>query len=121
MSRNILPDRAAGRRLTIAAGLFAAAMLAVFGTTAWTLATRTGKDAGDAQSLGVCCSILLVLASVVNFYIVYGRTMWAYRCPQCTERATRVPPDEAGTRIRFRCPACNIDWDIGWNQYRSTG
>lgn len=118
MSRPIRNDPVARRRMRTAALLFAAAMLMVGGSLAWTIVAAKGKGgvASDAQSESVCCSVLFVLAAVVNVFVAYGKLRWSYRCPRCRARVPRVPEAEAGSRIRYRCTACNVDWDAGWDE-----
>jgi hypothetical protein len=118
MSREIRKDLGTDRRMLIAALLFAAAMLMVGGSVAWTNAASKGEggEASGNQSLSVCCSVLFVFAAVVNVFVAYGKLRWSYRCPQCRARVPRVPKSEAGSRIRYRCTACNVDWDTGWDE-----
>jgi hypothetical protein len=111
-------DSVANRRLLRAALLFAAAMLGVGASIVWSLATTQGKEAGDVQSLTVCCFILLVGAASVYVFYAMARLKWIYRCPRCGDRLPRVPKTEAGSRIRYRCERCRVDWDTGWNEAR---
>ena len=57
----------------------------------------------------------IVLVAVVNVFRAYGKLMWSYRCPQCKARLPRVPASETGSRIRYRCAACRVEWDTGWD------
>jgi hypothetical protein len=121
MSRRIRTDPVAGKRMRTAALLFAAAMLLVGGSLAWTIVSNRGQggEAGGNQSLAVCCSVLFVLAASANVFVAYGRLRWFYRCPQCRARVPRVPEAEAGPRIRYRCAACGVEWDTGWDEIES--
>lgn len=116
MDSEFREDPVTRRRLTAAALLLSAAMLLVGGSAAWTIFAAKGKPgvASDTASLFVCGSVLLVLVATVNVFRAYGKLRWSYRCPQCRERLPRVPKSEVGSRICYRCAACNVDWDTGW-------
>jgi predicted SprT family Zn-dependent metalloprotease len=55
------------------------------------------------------------MASGYVFY-AFAKLKWAYRCPKCGVRATRVPEAEAGSAIHYRCRKCRTDWDTGWHE-----
>lgn len=114
-------DPAAGKRMRTAALLFGAAMLMAGGSMAWTIISKGGDggEAGGWQSVFVCGSVLLVFAAVANVFVAYGKLRWFYRCPQCGARVPRVPESQARTRIRYRCDACGVDWDTGWDEVAS--
>lgn len=116
MSRETRQDPVAGKRMTRAVILFAVAMLGVGGSIAWVIATGSGGRANDTASLGACCFVLFVLAAVVNVFFAYGRMMWFHRCPRCTARTERLGNPNVSGPIRYRCPACDIEWDTGWNR-----
>src|SRR3954467_15097784 len=101
MGRAMRSDPEVGKRMTSAAILFAAAMLLVGGSIAWTVFLAKGEAgvAGDAPSLFVCFSALIVPVAAANVFVAYGKLRWSYRCPQCGARVPRVPKSEAGTRI----------------------
>jgi hypothetical protein len=66
-----------------AALLFGAAVLMVGWSLARTIAASKGEGGGASgnQSPAVCCSVLFVLAAVVNVFVAYGGLRWSYRCP----------------------------------------
>jgi len=118
MSPRRLEDRRAGKRMLTAALLFGAAMLLVGGSMAWTIISNRGErgQAGDWQSMAVCCSILLVLLAVVNVFVNVARLRLFYRCPKCRARLPRAPEAAVGAKIVYRCIKCNVDWDTGWTE-----
>ena len=120
MRYQIRRDPVNGKRLRTACLLFAGAMLAVGGSSAWLIVSNSdkpdGAPAGDIQSLFVCCSVLFVLLFVVPFmFYAHARLTWLYRCPKCGARIrTNLNVDE-GTPIRHKCDKCRIDWETGWH------
>src|SRR5262245_41160606 len=99
MIRDRRIDPSFGKRIRSAIVLFVVAMLGVGGSVAWSLATSTGRDSGDAQSLSVCCSILFVLAAALYAIVTYARLMHFYRCPRCGTRAPRVRDTVTDSRV----------------------
>jgi hypothetical protein len=118
MSRTTRHDRRAGDRMLTASLLFGVAMLAVGGSLAWTIIAAKGEEgeAGTGPTISVCFSLLFLLGAVVYAFVAFGRLKWFYRCPRCRARLPRVPEPEAGAKVRYRCTACNIDWDTGWTE-----
>jgi hypothetical protein len=118
MSRPTREDPVAGDRMLTAALLFGAAMLLVGGSLAWTIIATKGEggEAGTGPSISVCFSLLFLLGAVVYVFVAFGKLRWFYRCPQCRVRLPRVAESEAGSRVRYRCAACNVDWDTGWTE-----
>ena len=76
--------------------------------------TGTGVDI-----LRYICPVLFVFAASANVFVAYGKLRWFYRCPRCRARVPRVPESEAGSRIRYRCAACGVEWDTGWDEVDS--
>lgn len=141
MSYPVRPDPSSRNRLVRAVLVFAVAMLCVGGSTMWTIlsgpANPETREAGGPQSMGVCCSLLLVFAAMP--YVMYARLRigaW-FRCPQCGERiksaplpgllhrpghptvttgstGAKLPPHAAGRRVLHTCDVCRITWDTGW-------
>jgi hypothetical protein len=147
MSYPVRSDPVNGKRLLRAGLLCAAAMLCVLVSLGWTILSRPAdakaRAAGGPQSIGVCCSVLLVLASVP--YVFYARLRLGvlYRCPQCNARIKspptpsklhrpgrptvtmgstggKLPPHGADRRILHNCDVCRITWDTGWRVGRPT-
>src|SRR5262245_61437817 len=118
MSPTRREDKKSGNRLLHAALLFGAAMLMAGGSMAWTILSKRGEGgvAGEWESMAICCSLLLVLASIINVFLTVGRVRWFYRCPKCRARLPRVPEAEVGAKIVYRCAKCRIDWDTGWTE-----
>ena len=123
MPKRTRTDPVAGKRMKRAALFFAAAMLTVGASTAWTIASNRGQEgeAGGNQSLAVCSSLLAVFAATAYVFYAYARLRWVYRCPKCGVRAPRVPEAEAGSAIRYRCPKCGTVWDTGWTEVEGGG
>jgi hypothetical protein len=106
-----------------AARLFAVAMVLVGGSFAWTIVAAKGEagEAATGPTLSVCFSLVLVFAAVVYVFVAFGKLKWFYRCPECRSRIPRVPEAEAGSKVRYRCDKCRIDWETGWTEVEGGG
>lgn len=107
-------DRAAARKFTAGAVLFAAGMLLTGGAILGII--LAGQNAPDALLLLLMTGLLVVFASVIN--LVYRfLSIRLYRCPQCRQRLPQV--HEACPAIIYYCAACNVEWDTGLHEARS--
>jgi ABC-type sulfate transport system permease component len=116
MNREIRHDPAVGQRLTAAGLLFGGAMITLGTVLAWIVLRSRDLSVTRVDSLVILVIFLAAAIATVNLLVAYGRLRWFYRCPQCAARVPRVPEAEAGTRIRYQCTACSVDWDTGWSE-----
>jgi predicted RNA-binding Zn-ribbon protein involved in translation (DUF1610 family) len=83
--------------------------------------TAEKGQAKDAPALAIVVSFLFVAGTTVNVFVAYGKLLWFYRCPQCRARIPRPPQTKTGDRIRYVCPACDVEWDTGWEVAQRDG
>jgi hypothetical protein len=61
----------------------------------------------------------------IAFFISAFTFVWFFRCPQCRRRINRLKrvPLQAGlgNALRYYCSACDVEWDVGWQERPGDG
>ena len=85
--------------------------LIVFGAVAWPPALK---------GLVLAVSGVAGWVLAIPFFVIALSFLWSFRCLECgrrIHRLRRVPlRQERGHALRYYCPACRIDRDMGWRE-----
>jgi hypothetical protein len=115
MNREPKRDRSTSRRLTVAAILLVAAMAGMTGVLIWIYRDGAIKIVNPEHWAAFIAALVVLVGACANVFVALSRLFWFHRCPQCGGRTMRVPGSDAvGSRIRYDCAACNVEWDTGF-------
>lgn len=115
MNRELRRDRSTSRRITTAAVLLVAAMAGMTGVLIWIYRDGAIVPEQPEHWTAFIAALVVLVGTAVNAFVACSRLFWFHRCPQCGGRTMRVPgTDTVGSRIRYDCAACNVEWDTGW-------
>jgi len=112
-------DELTGKKLTVAALRFGAAMLLLLGITAAIIIAGEKSPWHDWLAFAWLIAFLFLFGAVVNVFYRFGRVSWRYRCPECGARKLGQV-DEALPEIHYYCRFCNVEWDTGWEVKESS-
>lgn len=120
MAREVRQYPNALRRIGIGFGggfLFAFGPMLIFGLLA---CLGTVDWPPRENNLMLVMPVLVGWAIAIPFFLSAFSFVWFFRCPQCRNRLNRLQraPLEPGPgkSLRYYCPACDVDWDVGWQE-----
>jgi predicted RNA-binding Zn-ribbon protein involved in translation (DUF1610 family) len=112
--QRMLRDTVSERRIFRSAVLLSTAMLGMACVLVWILRTDGIVPTQQWQRLGFLAAVVLLCAASGNALIAVVRLIWFYRCPRCGARVQRTSERRPGELLRYKCAACDIEWDTGW-------
>jgi hypothetical protein len=65
--------------------------------------------------LAFWAAVVFFVAWIAVWIVLDARLLRAYVCPSCGRRIPdpTIPNRSAGDPIRYRCSACDVEWDTG--------